>query len=128
MKKITLATALFAVLLSPLSFADNHSEALQLAVSHQDRTPANVTRDQYRHPVETLEFFGVTAKSTVVEISPGGGWYTEILAPLLKAEGKYYAAHQPADATSEYAKKSLAAYQAKLAADYAAHAKDEEHH
>ena len=66
MKKITLATALFAVLLSPLSFADNHSEALQLAVSHQDRTPANVSRDKYRHPVETLDFFWLNAQNYCV--------------------------------------------------------------
>ncbi len=55
--------------------------------------------------------------STVVEISPGAGWYTEILAPLLKEKGKYYAAHQPADATSDYAKEVRAAYLEKLASD-----------
>lgn len=115
MKKITLATALFAVLLSPLSFADNHSEALQLAVSHQDRTPANVSRDKYRHPVETLDFFGVTANSTVVEISPGGGWYSEILAPLLAAHGTYYAAHFPAETSSDYYKRSRANFVEKMA-------------
>ena len=75
----------------------------------------NKARDVHRHPYETLSFFDVKADSTVVEISPGGGWYSEILAPLLKEKGKYYAAHQPADATSDYAKRTRAAYLEKLA-------------
>lgn len=91
--------------------------ALKAAVDHPVRSMTNKARDKYRHPVETLSFFEVTPKSTVVEISPGSGWYTEIFAPLLKDSGKYYAAHQPANSTSEYAKRSLAAFNAKLAAD-----------
>jgi predicted methyltransferase len=109
---VVLSTLLFSA--AP-TFADE--AAIQAAVNHPVRSAANKARDVHRHPVETLSFFEVTPKSTVVEVSPGGGWYTEILAPLLKEQGKYYAAHQPADATSEYAKKSLAAYKAKLAAD-----------
>jgi len=66
--------------------------ALQAAVAAPTRTPANLQRDQYRHPLETLAFFGVEPDDTVVEISPGGGWYTEILAPYLAANGRYYAA------------------------------------
>ena len=62
------------------------------AVAATTRTPANVARDQYRHPAETLAFFGVKPGDTVVELIPGGGWYTEILAPLLSARGTYYAA------------------------------------
>jgi len=62
------------------------------AVASPRRTPANVARDRYRHPVETLAFFGVKPTDTVVEIWPGGGWYTEILAPMLAAKGVYYAA------------------------------------
>ena len=45
--------------------------------------PANVERDRYRHPAQTLSFFGSSPTDTVVEIWPGGGWYTEILAPYL---------------------------------------------
>ncbi|MGH8441679.1 MAG: class I SAM-dependent methyltransferase [Nevskiaceae bacterium] len=56
------------------------------------RTPAYVERDKYRHPKETLEFFGVRSDQTVVEVWPGRGWYTEILAPYLRDAGKYYAA------------------------------------
>ena len=112
---VVLSTLLFSA--APVLAATANEAAIQAAVNHPVRSAANKARDVHRHPVETLSFFEVTPKSTVVEVSPGGGWYTEILAPLLKAEGKYYAAHQPADTKSEYAKKSLAAYQAKLAAD-----------
>ena len=66
---------------------------LQAAVAHADRTPAFVLRDRYRHPAETLDFFGVDPDDTVVELWPGGGWYTEILAPYLAAGGgKLYVA------------------------------------
>lgn len=67
-------------------------QALREAVAAPSRTPANLARDAYRHPLETLSFFGVTPTKTVVEIWPGGGWYTEILAPLVKGAGTYYAA------------------------------------
>ena len=66
--------------------------AIQDAVAATTRTPANVARDQYRHPLETLSFFGVKPSDTVVEIWPGGGWYTEILAPLSAGKGTLYAA------------------------------------
>lgn len=66
------------------------------AVAEPNRTPANVARDKYRHPAETLSFFGVTGAQTVVEYFPAGGWYMEVLAPLAaKGRGQYYGA-QPA--------------------------------
>ena len=65
--------------------------SIAAAIGAETRTPANVARDQYRHPRETLGFFGVEPNQTVVEIWPGGGWYTEILAPLLHEQGTYYA-------------------------------------
>ena len=68
-------------------------------------------RDTWRHPAETLEFFGVDPSSTVVEIWPGGGWYTDILAPWIAANGgTYIAAHFPDDTPSEYRQRSLAAF------------------
>lgn len=60
---------------------------LKAAVAASSRTPANVARDRYRHPAQTLAFFGVKPSDTVVELWPGGGWYTEILAPYLKKGG-----------------------------------------
>ncbi len=62
------------------------------AIASPVRTPANVARDRYRHPAETLAFFGVKPTDTVVEIWPGGGWYSEILAPMLRDKGHYVAA------------------------------------
>ncbi|NJN52034.1 MAG: class I SAM-dependent methyltransferase [Gammaproteobacteria bacterium] len=58
----------------------------------EHRTEANRARDGFRHPIETLTFFGVTPTSSVVEVWPGGGWYTEILAPYLRTGGVYFAA------------------------------------
>jgi predicted methyltransferase len=73
--------------------AELHSDtAIAAAVGAATRTEANRARDQYRHPRETLGFFGVKPPDTLVEIWPGGGWYTEILAPLLREGGTYYAA------------------------------------
>ncbi|HEX9932008.1 MAG TPA: methyltransferase domain-containing protein [Allosphingosinicella sp.] len=70
-----------------------HRTALAAAIAAPTRMPANVARDRYRHPLETLSFFGVRPSDTVVEIWPGGGWYTEILAPYLRqGGGTYYAA------------------------------------
>jgi predicted methyltransferase len=72
--------------------------SLQAAIAAPSRTPANVARDRYRHPQQTLAFFGVRASDTVVEIWPAGGWYTEILAPWLRrGGGTYYAASMGAN-------------------------------
>ena len=62
--------------------------ALAAILKSPHRHAENPPRDAHRHPVETLTFFGVTPKSTVVELGAGEGWYTELLAPLLAREGK----------------------------------------
>ncbi|KTE17463.1 class I SAM-dependent methyltransferase [Sphingopyxis sp. H115] len=67
--------------------APKAGDAIAAAVAAPTRTPANLARDPYRHPAETLAFFGVKPGDTVVELWPGGGWYTEILAPLAKSGG-----------------------------------------
>ena len=77
------------------------------------RSDANKARDAYRHPAATLDFFGVKPEQTVVEINPGGGWYTEVLAPLMK-DGHYVAAI-PTDASSEYNARNNTKFRAKLA-------------
>lgn len=73
--------------LSQFASADGHGE-LTKALSGDHRSEANKARDMYRHPAETLEFFGITPTMTVVESWPGGGWYTEVLAPYLRDNGK----------------------------------------
>ncbi len=64
------------------------SARLAWAMAGAQRTEKERARDKYRHPKETLEFFGLKEGMTVVEISPGGGWYTAILAPTLRDHGK----------------------------------------
>lgn len=90
--------------------AGDSGSALSAAVDNPDRTPQYAARDRYRHPAETLAFFGVAPTSTVVEIWPGGGWYTEILAPYLAAGGRLYAAHFPADSEVDFFRRSRAAF------------------
>ena len=67
-------------------------DPIAAAIAAPTRTAANVARDRYRHPAETLAFFGIKPTQTVLEYSPAGGWYTEILAPLLRDKGNFYAA------------------------------------
>ncbi len=62
--------------------------ALDAVLASKHRHPANVERDQYRHPKKTLEFFGLRPDMTVIEVGPGRGWYTEILAPVVASGGK----------------------------------------
>jgi predicted methyltransferase len=66
--------------------------ALQKAIDGSWRDLANVRRDVYRHPGQTLAFFGLKPQQTVIEITPGNGWYSEILAPYLRERGHYIAA------------------------------------
>src|SRR4051812_20021073 len=70
-------------------------EALAKAIAGPQRTPALAERDKFRHPQEELEFFGIRPDMTVVEIAPGGGYWTEILAPYLKDKGTLYTAITP---------------------------------
>lgn len=85
------------------------------ALSGTHRSAENKARDRYRHPAETLAFFGLEPGMTVVEISPGGGWYTEVLAPAIGPQGTLYAAHAD-PAGSDRAAQSVARFQEKLAA------------
>jgi predicted methyltransferase len=67
-----------------MSFEDR----VGLSMQGDHRSEANKARNQYRHPVETLAFFGIEDGMTVMEIWPGGGWYTEVLAPVMRDHGK----------------------------------------
>lgn len=112
MKKLaaTLALSLFSL----NSFAD--SKALQKAIDGDHRTPAYTERDKYRNPLKTLQLFDVQPHHTVVEVWPGGGWYTEILAPYLKKDGKLIAAHyDTSDTQADYRPISREQFEKKMA-------------
>ena len=91
-------------------------DALSRAVAGAHRTPDFRSRDHWRHPEETLEFFGLRADMNVIEVYPGGGWYTEILAPFLREEGQLVAAHYGDQSGSEYRTDSHRKFVAKLEA------------
>ncbi|MEO7323853.1 MAG: methyltransferase [Dokdonella sp.] len=76
----------------PQSAADLTVAKLDQVLAGAWRSDKNKARDEYRHPKQTLEFIGVKTGQTLIEITPGGGWYAELLAPLLKGNGTYIAA------------------------------------
>ena len=89
--------ALFSVLISVLFSVDGFAEETDAttqkitdAISDERRTEAEVARDKNRRPLETLKFFGLQDDETVLELLPGGGWYTKILGPVLAEKGKLY--------------------------------------
>jgi predicted methyltransferase len=101
--------------------AEAFAAKLDSVLAGAHRSDANKLRDGFRHPKETLGFFGLAPGQTVIEITPGGGWYTEVLAPVLKGQGSYIAAIiNPAGDISEGAKayytKSNQEFRVKLAA------------
>lgn len=100
----------------PVPATGSTATLLQDAVNGSWRTAAFKARDQDRHPVKTLEFFGIKPDMTVIELDAGGGWYTEILAPFLYADGHLIEPTVPATA-SKFALRSAKAFDAKLKAD-----------
>jgi len=106
------------VLLVSSAFAHDHGESadvLQSVLAGDHRSDKNKARDQYRHPLETLTFFGIEPDMTVVEISPGGAaWYTEVLAPYLKDKGEFYAAGADPESSIEYFQKTAKKFKDKM--------------
>ncbi len=105
----------------PLAPRAGSSLALIEVLAMPHRSEANRARDRYRHPVETLAFFDVQPHQTVIEVTPGGGWYTEVLAPYLRSNGLLIAqVFDPATATTpastQYYTRSNTAFREKLAA------------
>ncbi|HYS64829.1 MAG TPA: methyltransferase [Paraburkholderia sp.] len=98
---------------------------LDTAISGPQRGDKARARDVYRHPKETLQFFELAPSQTVLEIAPGGGWYTEILAPYLRDHGKLYEAQYdgPEASPSAEAQAGRAAFARKLAATPAVYGK-----
>jgi predicted methyltransferase len=78
-----------------LSFADDFDAVeakLKTAMAADIRTDKEKERDRNRRPIATLKFFGLRDDMKIVELVPGGGWYTKLLAPVVKENGEYYAA------------------------------------
>jgi predicted methyltransferase len=111
MKRLFLA----AVLACAGANAAHADDALKAAIAGQQRSAANAARDDARHPYETLRFFGIRPDMTVVELAPGGGWYTEILAPYLRERGQLIAAGSDPQSSDEGARRGAARFQQKLA-------------
>jgi predicted methyltransferase len=107
---------------APVIEARAADAGLQSAIANPKRTPKFVARDAVRHPQQELEFFGLRPDMTVVEVWPGGGYWTEILAPYLKTAGSYYVAvPPPKDAEAPAPGKDT--FRAKLSADPDAYGK-----
>ena len=101
---------------SPARAGENVDRLNEIA-NGDHRSDAYKARNQYRNPAQTLDWFGIRDDLTVVEISPGGGgWYTEILAPYLRDNGKLYAASFDTETGVEYYRINHQKYLDKLAA------------
>jgi len=110
--------------LAPAAGADDDAGwddamAAVLAGEHRGESRSgapNSDRDGARNPAETLMFFGLQPDSRVVEVWPSGGWYTEVIAPFVAAQGQFYGAHIPADHENERFRRGVERYKARLAA------------
>jgi predicted methyltransferase len=113
-----LPVAACAVLLAACAAGSSRqstAEALTTILAGDQRSAENRARDVYRHPKETLLFFGIRPEMSVLEVWPEPGWYTEIMAPLLRSKGKYYAAVIAANPSSKYITQRLDDFHAELA-------------
>jgi predicted methyltransferase len=121
LRTLAVGVALCAGLAGPAA-ADNHKdEALAKAVASESRSAANRERDAARHPAESLAFWGLKPGMAVLEVQPGGGWWSEILGPYAKATGGRFAVTGPDLADPELTDRMRDA-RARMAADFAANA------
>jgi predicted methyltransferase len=111
-----LVVALLVAACAAVSSRQSTADALTAILAGDQRTAEERARDVYRHPKETLLFFGIRPEMRVMEVWPEPGWYSEIIAPLLRDKGKYYAAVIGADPGDKHITQRLEDYRAKLAA------------
>ena len=97
MKRMIAAISLAALCSSAWAGDMPIDSRIEKAMNGEHRSEQNIARNSYRHPLETLTFFGLEDGMTVMEIWPGGGWYAEILAPVLNGHGQYVAASYDMD-------------------------------
>ena len=112
----TTAGATQAMKHQPAGAAATSGSAIDAVLAGGWRLPANRARDVYRHPKATLQFFGIQPSQTVVEINPSAGWYSEVLAPLLRDHGHYIAA-EPMPSNGSEARRDDSTLRKKFAAD-----------
>lgn len=119
-QKPVLALMAAAVLIASCAMTSTRqatAQALDNILADPHRSEADRARDRYRHPKDTLLFFGIRPEMTVLEIWPEPGWYTDIIAPLLRDQGKYYAGVMEPDPGSQFVTRRLEAFHGKLASD-----------
>ena len=109
-----ISIALLTLSFCPLLIAAPNNLAELSTATH--RSDNNIARNEFRHPLETLEFFGLEDQMTIIEILPSTGWYTEIIAPFVSERGKFYAAHFSPNASLSYMAPNLRAFEAKITA------------
>src|SRR5260370_35723438 len=110
-----LASAVLVAACAATSSRQSTAEALTGILAADYRPEESRARDRYRHPKEKLLFFGIRPEMSVLEVWPEPGWYTEVIAPLLRDKGKYYAAVIAADPESQYLTQRLGKYRQKPA-------------
>src|SRR5437773_2961865 len=98
----TIASAVLLAACAANTSRQTTAAALTAILATDTRSQENRARDVYRHPKETLLFFGLRPEMSVLEVWPEPGWYTEVIAPLVRDKGKYYAAVIAADPESTY--------------------------
>lgn len=103
---LILAVGLLGACASSPSTRSSTAKQLDTILAGSHRSAENRARDPYRHPRETLLFFGIRPEMTVIEITPNPGWYTEVIAPLLRPGGRYIAA-LPATGAADYSERAL---------------------
>src|SRR5438046_2572105 len=119
MRALVAAAVILGAFSSMAGAADASDAALKAAIADKSRSAANAPRDVFRHPYETLIFWGLKPRMNVVEIEPGGAYWTEILAPYAKATGGEYAGTLPDVSGPKFpdaARKYVAEFKARFAA------------
>jgi predicted methyltransferase len=112
-----LATVVLITSCAMTSTRQATAQALDNILADPHRSEVDRARDRYRHPKDTLLFFGIRPEMTVLEIWPEPGWYTDIIAPLLRDQGKYYAGVMEPDPASQFVTRRLESFHNKLASD-----------
>lgn len=114
----TALALMLAIIVAPAAIADEAAAKLRLSeiVDGDHRSEANRARDVWRNPVDTLMWLGLREDMTVVEIFPGGGWYTEIIAPFVNDSGQYYGAGFDPDSSVEMMRNAARRFKDKIAA------------